>query len=63
MKAMVVDHSAISASRPRGLARIAIFSFLAAATMAAWFLREPLRNLVFAEGVIANDGPTQETIE
>src|SRR6266853_706586 len=63
MKAMIVDHLAISESHPRGLARIAIFSFLAAGTMAAWFLREPLRNLVFAEGVMANDGPTQEAIE
>jgi thiol-disulfide isomerase/thioredoxin len=63
MKTVIVDRSAIFASRPRGLVRIAIFSFLAAGTIAAWFLREPLRNLVFAEGVMANDGPTQEAIE
>ena len=60
---MIVNHSAISASHPRCLVRTAIFTFLATGTIAVWFLREPLRNLVFAEGVMANDGATQEAIE
>jgi hypothetical protein len=33
MKTVIMDRSAIFASRPRGLVRIAIFSFLSAGTM------------------------------
>src|SRR5260370_17118222 len=45
------------------MVRIATHSFLVIVTMAAWFFREPLRELVFAQGVWANDGPSEEIIE
>ena len=63
MKTIIAVRSAFSALFPMSVARIAIFSFLVTGTMTAWFFREPLRNLVFAQGVWANDGPTEEAIE
>ena len=63
MKPIIAARSAFSALFPMSVARIAIFSFLVTGTMTAWFFREPLRNLVFAQGVWANDGPTEEAIE
>lgn len=59
MKAKIAVRSAFSALFPMSAGRIAIFSFLVAGTMTAWFFREPLSNLVFAQGVWANDGPAE----
>ena len=63
MKAKIAVRSAFSALFPMNAAPIAIFSFLVAGTMTAWLFREPLSNLVFAQGVWANDGPAEEAIE
>lgn len=63
MKTIIAVRSAFSALFPMSMARIAIFSFLVTGTMTAWFFREPLLSRVFAQGVWANDGPTEEVIE
>src|SRR5260370_20867191 len=59
----ILPRPPFSVSPPTIRVRIATLSFLVIGAMAAWFFREPLRKLVFAQGVWANDGPSEEIIE
>ena len=59
----ILPRPPFSVSPPTIKLRIATLSFLVIGTMAAWLFREPVRELVFAQGVWANDGPSEEIIE
>jgi len=43
--------------------RVVFLSLLVVGAATVWFRRDPLRNFVFAKGVMLNDAPTEEAME
>jgi thiol-disulfide isomerase/thioredoxin len=63
MKAMILDPANTVLSPPRRVLRVFFLSLLVAGTVAAWFCRDPLRNLILEKGTLLNNAPTEEAME